>query len=62
MFQEKNEKKSHKIKNSVFFQLVSKMSQIKKYTYFVFCCISDTKSSVFRNFITIYSIYNHMYN
>ena len=56
MFQEKNEKKSHKIKNIVFFQLLSKISQTKKYIYLFFYCISDTKSSVFRHFITTYSI------
>ena len=36
MFQEKNEKKAHKINKNVFFQLLSKISQIKKCIYFIF--------------------------
>ena len=57
MFQEKNEKKSHKIKNIVFFQLLSKIHTLKN-IFILLYCISDTKSSVFRHFLTTYSANN----
>ena len=47
MFQEKNEKKSHKIKNIVFFQGLKKITLYKKYIYIVFLTLKVVFFDIF---------------
>ena len=63
MFQEISEcfkkkmKKNHiKLKILFFFSYLVKYRRLKNILIYLFYCISDTKSSVFRHFITTYSI------